>query len=635
MEKKTILSRINSPDDVKNLSLSELPVLAGEIRKRIIDVTHKNGGHLASNLGVVELTLALHRVFNSPEDQIVWDVGHQCYTHKIITGRNDLFETIRKKDGLSGFPKRSESVHDPVETGHASTSISAALGILSGKRIRKEPGKVIAVIGDGAATGGIFFEALNHAGQLKKDLIIIYNDNNMSISRNVGGFSTQSNISRSTSYVSRLTATRGYQSIRDMIDKGLLKIPFFGYRIFQAVMRLKKGVKAVFFKETLFSELGFEYAGPLDGHSITMLIKVLEKVKNLHKPVVVHVVTQKGRGFKLAEDNPVRYHGIGPLTSVDGKIEEKTGLSFTNAFTYALTAQAETRDDIVAVSAAMTEGTGLAAFQEKFPDRLFDVGIAEQHAVTFSAGLAVSGLVPVAAIYSTFMQRAVDQVIHDVALPGLPVVIAMDRSGLVPGDGETHQGVFDIPIFRTVPGIEILAPSAMDEMELMLDYAVNLKAPVILRYPKAECSLSFSGTNTPLARGRGVFVKKNEARILIAGTGGLIAEALEASDRLENQGVEADVYNIRFIKPVDSEYLMEIVSGYDSFLFLEEGSGKGGLGEYISSLLRENGVRTEFHHLHVPDRFIPQGTRKELLNYCGLDSSSVYNYIDSMLKVHI
>ena len=420
-----------------------------------------------------------------------------------------------------------------------------------------------------------------------------------------------------------------------MIDKGLLKIPFFGYRIFQAVMRLKKGVKAVFFKETLFSELGFEYAGPLDGHSITMLIKVLEKVKNLHKPVVVHVVTQKGRGFKLAEDNPVRYHGIGPLTSVDGKIEEKTGLSFTNAFTYALTAQAETRDDIVAVSAAMTEGTGLAAFQEKFPDRLFDVGIAEQHAVTFSAGLAVSGLVPVAAIYSTFMQRAVDQVIHDVALPGLPVVIAMDRSGLVPGDGETHQGVFDIPIFRTVPGIEILAPSAMDEMELMLDYAVNLKAPVILRYPKTECSLSFPGTNSPLARGRGVFVKKNEARILIAATGGLIAEALEASDRLENQGVEADVYNIRFIKPVDSEYLMEIVSGYDSFLFLEEGSGKGGLGEYISSLLKENGVRTEFHHLHVPDRFIPQGTRKELLNYCGLDSSSVYNYIDSMLKVHI
>ena len=635
MEKKTILSRINSPDDVKNLSLSELPVLAGEIRKRIIDVTHKNGGHLASNLGVVELTLALHRVFNSPEDQIVWDVGHQCYTHKIITGRNDLFETIRKKDGLSGFPKRSESVHDPVETGHASTSISAALGILNGKRIRKEPGKVVAVIGDGAATGGIFFEALNHAGQLKNDLIIIYNDNNMSISRNVGGLSTQSNISRSTSYVSRLTATRGYQSIRDMIDKGLLKIPFFGYRIFQAVMRLKKGVKAVFFKETLFSELGFEYAGPLDGHSITMLIKVLEKVKNLHKPVVVHVVTQKGRGFKLAEDNPVRYHGIGPLTSVDGKIEEKTGLSFTNAFTYALTAQAETRDDIVAVSAAMTEGTGLAAFQEKFPDRLFDVGIAEQHAVTFSAGLAVSGLVPVAAIYSTFMQRAVDQVIHDVALPGLPVVIAMDRSGLVPGDGETHQGVFDIPIFRTVPGIEILAPSAMDEMELMLDYAVNLKAPVILRYPKAECSLSFPGTNSPLARGRGVFVKKNEARILIAATGGLIAEALEASDRLENQGVEADVYNIRFIKPVDSEYLMEIVSGYDSFLFLEEGSGKGGLGEYISSLLKENGVRTEFHHLHVPDRFIPQGTRKELLNYCGLDSSSVYNYIDSMLKVHI
>lgn len=634
MENNTILNRINSPDDLRKLSLSELPVLAGEIRERIIDVTHKNGGHLASNLGVVELTIALHRVFNSPEDQIVWDVGHQCYTHKIITGRNDLFDTIRKKDGLSGFPKRNESVHDPVETGHASTSISAALGILSGKRLRNEPGKVVAVIGDGAATGGIAFEALNNAGQLKKDLIIIYNDNNMSISRNVGGLSTHSNISRTTSYVSRLTATRGYQNIRDMIDKGLLKIPFLGYRIFQAVMRLKKGVKAVFFKETLFSELGFEYAGPLDGHSITMLIEVLEKVKKLRKPVVVHVVTQKGRGFKLAEDNPVRYHGIGPLTSVDGKIEEKTGLSFTNAFSQALITQAETRDEIVAVSAAMTEGTGLAAFQKKFPDKLFDVGIAEQHAVTFSAGLAVSGLVPVVAIYSTFMQRAVDQVIHDVALPGLPVVIAMDRSGLVPGDGETHQGVFDIPIFRTVPGIEILSPSAKDEMELMLDYAVNLKAPVILRYPKAECSLLFSGSDTPITRGRGVFVKKDEGSILIAATGGLIAEALEASDKLEDQGVGADVYNIRFIKPVDSEYLVEIFSEYDSILFLEEGSGKGGLGEYIGSQLKESGIRTEFHHLHVPDRFIPQGTRKELLEYCGLDRSSVYNYVISIMKVH-
>ncbi len=635
MEKKTILSRIKSPEDIKKLSLSELPVLAGEIRERIINVTHKNGGHLASNLGVVELTIAMHRVFSSPEDQFVWDVGHQCYTHKIITGRNDRFDTIRKKDGLSGFPKRSESIHDPVETGHASTSISAALGILSGKNIQNKKGKVIAVIGDGAITGGIAFEALNHAGQLKKDLIIIYNDNNMSISRNVGGLSSNSNISRATSYVSRLTATRGYQRIRDMIDKGLLKIPLLGYRIFQGVMRLKKGIKAVFLKETLFTELGFEYVGPLDGHSLSMLIKVLENVKKLRKPVVVHVVTQKGKGFKLAEDNPVRYHGIGPMTSVDGKIEEKSGLSFTDAFADALIDAAGKSDNVVAVSAAMTKGTGLSLFQNKFPDRLFDVGIAEQHAVTFSAGLAASGLHPVAAIYSTFMQRAVDQVIHDVALPGLPVVIAMDRSGLVPGDGETHQGVFDIPIFRAVPGIEILSPASKDEMSAMLRYSLELGSPVIIRYPKAECPLSFPGTETVIEKGKGIFTRKRDGEVLIAATGGLVGEAMKASDDLEQQGITADVYNIRFIKPLDENHIVEIISGYETVFFIEEGAGKGGVGEYTASLLRKNGVDTTFRHLHVPDSFIPQGVRSELLKYCGLDSESISASVASSLKVSI
>ncbi len=633
MESETILAHVKSPKDVKALSSAELPLLAQEIRDRIIAVTHKNGGHLASNLGVVELTIALHRVFTSPKDQFVWDVGHQCYTHKILTGRNDRFDTLRLRGGLSGFPKRNESIHDPVETGHASTSISAALGILEGKRLQKDSGKVIAIIGDGAITGGIAFEALNNAGQLKNDLIVIYNDNNMSISKNVGGFSSRSNVSRSASYISRVTATRSYQRVRDMIDKGLLKIPFFGYRVFQAVMRLKKGVKAVFFHETFFAELGFEYVGPLDGHSLSMLIKVFERVRRLHKPVVIHVVTQKGKGFKLAEDNPVRYHGIGPMTSVDGKIEPRMGVTFTEVFAETLLRLAERDQRITAVSAAMVKGTGLTSFQEKFPGRIFDVGIAEQHAVTFSAGLAASGMKPVAAVYSTFMQRAVDQVIHDVALPGLPVVIAMDRAGLVPGDGETHQGVFDISIFRAVPGIEFLAPASRDEMESMLAYGIAAAGPVLLRYPKAVCPPGYPGTGVPLERGRGVFIKESGSDILLVSAGGLMEEVVLASESLADAGVGTDIYNLRFIKPIDEEYLLGILTVYETVFFIEENSGKGGVGEYIASIIRRYDLDLDFHYLHVPDAFIPQGTRPELLAYCGLDAAGIRNSVLAALKV--
>lgn len=634
MKPETILSRIKSPKDVKALLPSELPLLAREVRNRIIEVTHNNGGHLASNLGVVELTIALHRVFNSPEDQFVWDVGHQCYTHKILTGRNDLFDTIRLKDGLSGFPKRSESIHDPMDTGHASTSISAALGILMGKRQQNNYGKVIAVIGDGALTGGMAFEALNHAGQLKNDLIVIFNDNNMSISKNVGGFSSHSNISKVTSFISRLTATRSYQHIRDMIDKGLLKIPLFGYKIFQTVMKLKKGVKAVFFHETLFSELGFEYVGPIDGHSINMLIRVLENVKKLRKPVVVHVVTQKGKGFKLAEDNPVRYHGIGPMTAMDGRIEPGAWTTFTEAFAESLVKLAQKDKRIVAVTAAMVKGTGLSLFQEKYPERLFDTGIAEQHAVTFSAGLAVSGLKPVAAIYSTFMQRAVDQVIHDVALPGLPVVIAMDRAGLVPGDGETHQGIFDISIFGDVPGLEIVAPCSQDEMEAMLAYGINSSVPVMIRYPKAKCPASFHGTEKPLERGRGVFLTERKGRLLLAASGGLVEEALGAVEILECDDIVVDLYNLRFIKPLDEEYFQEILSSYDEVFFLEENTEKGSIGGYAASLAHQRNLMTMIHRLFVPDEFIFQGTRSELLQYCGFDRASIAQSVLSLLVIN-
>lgn len=622
MKQEPLLNKINSPDRLKKLPLALLPVLAEEIRERIIEVVNRNGGHMASNLGVVELTIAMHRVFNSPVDQFIWDVGHQCYTHKILTGRNDSFDSIRLKGGLSGFPKRNESEHDIFETGHASTSISAALGLLVGKRLKGEKGKVIAIIGDGAITGGMAFEALNHSGHLKKDLIIIYNDNNMSISRNVGGLSSQSNISRSSSYVSRITATRSYQRIRDLVDKGLLSIPFFGYKIFQFVMRMKRGVKAIFLKETIFSEFGFEYVGPIDGHSIAMVTKVLENVKKLHKPVIVHVVTRKGKGYSKAEENPADYHGVSPIPSSLDR-NSLTGNTYTSVFGKLVLEKAHRDEKIVAVTAAMGKGTGLTSFQRAFPARFFDVGIAEQHALTFGAGLAASGLKPVVAIYSTFMQRAVDQLIHDIAIPGLPVVIGMDRSGLVSSDGETHQGSFDISLFRAVPGITILAPGSSEEFKIMMDYAFSANRSVLLRYPKGECPEGINGTNLPLVKGRGVFIRKSAGKVLIITIGGLIDGALSACEILKEQDIETDLYNLRFIKPIDEEYLLEIMSEYSHVFLVEEGSRKGGIGEYISSLSSEKRSEIMFQYNGIPEEFLAQALRSELLTYCGLDGPGI------------
>ncbi len=630
MKQEPLLDKINSPEKLKELPLPLLPGLAAEIRERIIEVVNRNGGHMASNLGVVELTIAMHRVFNSPKDQFIWDVGHQCYTHKILTGRNDRFDSIRLKDGLSGFPKRNESKHDIFETGHASTSISAALGLLIGKRLKGEKGKVIAVIGDGAITGGMAFEALNHSGYLRKDLIIIYNDNNMSISKNVGGLSSRSAISKSSSFVSRIAGTRSYQRIRDLIDKGLLSIPFFGYRIFQFVMRMKRGVKAVFLKETIFSELGFEYVGPIDGHSISMLTKVLENVKKLHKPVIVHVVTRKGKGYSKAEENPADYHGVSPIPSPmdSNSFTENT---FTSIFGELVLESASKDKNIVVVTAAMGKGTGLNSFQEAFPTRFFDVGIAEQHALTFGAGLAASGLKPVVAIYSTFMQRAVDQLIHDIAIPGFPVVIAMDRSGLVSSDGETHQGAFDISLFRAVPGITIFAPGSAEEFKIMLDYAFSADRPVLFRYPKAECLKGVNGTNLPIVEGRGVFIRKSSGKVLIITVGGLVDEALRSCEILKDQDIETDLYNLRFIKPIDKEYLLDIISEYSYAFMVEEGSRKGGVGEYIASLLLESKSDVLFQHKGIPEEFLTQALRSELLAYCGLDGPGIARFVSQFV----
>jgi len=607
-----ILPSLRDPKVLRSLPSEAFPKLAEEIRSEIIRVVSKNGGHLASNLGIVELTLALHAEFESPKDVIIWDVGHQCYPHKLLTGRYAKFETLRKKGGLSGFPKRSESPHDAVETGHASTSISEALGIRVGRELQKIPGKVIAVIGDGALGGGIALEALNHAGHLGKDLIIILNDNKMSISENVGALS---------SYLSRITGTKLYQDISDRIDQTIRRVPKYGSQLMDLIERAKKSVKAAVLQENLFSDLGFEYIGPLDGHNVTLLREVFRNVKTLSKPIVIHVFTQKGKGYAHAEKNPSKFHGISPFSIEDGTVETAPSVSFTERFAQRLVHLAEQDKRIVAITAAMAKGTGLSLFQERFPDRFFDVGITEQHAVTFAAGLAHAGMRPVVAIYATFMQRAVDQVIHDIALPNLPVVIALDRAGFVGEDGETHQGLYDVALFRSIPNVSILSPASGSELDRMVEYAVHHHGPVLIRYPKAECGQEYPGLDEPLVPGRGAFVHQKGAPILIVSVGGILPQAEEASRILAHQGIETDLYNLRFLKPLDEEYVREVVAPYKAILLVEEAARQGGMGERIGSLLHE--WRGIYRHLGAPDSFIPHASREELLaEYC-LDGKGI------------
>ena len=610
--KGRILPSLRDPKVLRSLPSEAFPKLAEEIRSEIIRVVSKNGGHLASNLGIVELTLALHAEFESPKDVIIWDVGHQCYPHKLLTGRYAKFETLRKKGGLSGFPKRSESPHDVVETGHASTSISEALGIRVGRELQKIPGKVIAVIGDGALGGGIALEALNHSGHLGKDLIIILNDNKMSISENVGALS---------SYLSRITGTKLYQDISDRIDQTIRRVPKYGSQLMDLIERAKKSVKAAVLQENLFSDLGFEYIGPLDGHNVTLLREVFRNVKTLSKPIVIHVFTQKGKGYAHAEKNPSKFHGISPFSIEDGTVETAPSVSFTERFAQRLVHLAEQDKRIVAITAAMAKGTGLSLFQERFPDRFFDVGITEQHAVTFAAGLAHAGMRPVVAIYATFMQRAVDQVIHDIALPNLPVVIALDRAGFVGEDGETHQGLYDVALFRSIPNVSILSPASGSELDRMVEYAVHHHGPVLIRYPKAECGQEYPGLDEPLVPGRGAFVHQKGAPILIVSVGGIFPQAEEASRILAHQGIETDLYNLRFLKPLDEEYVREVVAPYKAILLVEEAARQGGMGERIGSLLHE--WRGIYRHLGAPDSFIPHASREELLaEYC-LDGKGI------------
>ena len=634
---KILLSKIHSPQNLKNLSQSEIIQLAQEIRKEIINVVGKNGGHLASNLGVVELTLALHRVFESPKDAIIWDVSHQCYTHKLLTDRYKDFQTLRQKDGISGFTNTQESVHDFFINGHSSTSISSALGLLTARELNNDSGKVIAVIGDGALTGGMAYEALSHAGQLCKNLIVVLNDNQMSIDHNTGAVSR---------YLSRLTMTGGYQTFRYKVDKLIDKIPYIGRPFEKFIFRFKRALKGLFLTNNLFVDLGFEYVGPLDGHNEALLEKVLKKVSHLHRPVVVHVITKKGRGYSPAENNPELFHGIGPFQISDGTVETFDTTSFTEAFSQIICQKAQENKDIVAITAAMAKGTGLTSFSIKYPERFFDVGIAEEHAVTFAGGLAKGGKIPVTCIYSTFMQRSVDQMIHDIALQKAHAVFMLDRAGAVPSDGVTHQGIFDISLFRPIPDLEILSPVSQNDLKLCFDWAVDKGTCVVIRYPKSSCPTEFPQFSSPVELGRGIFMpctefvienvteKQLEAhknKILVVLTGGMYPEAQKAVRSVLLEDGYADMYILRFIKPFDESYFLELAKKYYGIVFVEDGVKIGGICEYLKSILAENGIlNTKL--LGFDDKFFSHGTRDEILEAAGLSVNHIKRAIKQCAK---
>ena len=619
MSREILLAGLDSPAELKKLPADKLPALAEEIRRLIIRTVSKTGGHLASNLGTVELTLALHRVFDSPRDKIIWDVGHQCYTHKLITGRKDRFAGLRQLGGLSGFPKHVESTHDILDTGHSSTSISAALGILLGRG--EGDSKVVAVIGDGALTAGLALEGLNQAGQLGRNLIIVLNDNAMSIGRNVGALSA---------YLSRLTTTRPYQFAKDKADSVLPRLPLLGPLTLSLLRRLERGFKALVLKETLFTDLGFEYVGPIDGHNVHSLIRVLQRVRTLERPVVVHVKTIKGKGYAPAEQDPTLYHGVAPVSTAEGKLDDEQQLpTYTEAFARIAVELGAERSNLLAITAAMADGTGLSAFQHRYPERFFDVGIAEQHALTFASGLALAGARPLVAIYSTFMQRAVDQVIHDIALPALPVVMALDRAGLAPRDGETHHGVFDITIFRAVPNLTILSPASAGEMKAMFHYAFELGGPVMIRYPRALCGPELEALDSQLEEGCPVPVLGGGKEVLLLSLGGLLPEVLSAAELLRTRGIGADAANLRFVRPLSAPRLRSLAAPYGLVVVVEEGASSGGVGSAIGGLLQE---LCAVQCLGIPDRFIAQGSRRELLDLCGLSAAGIASAAAARVK---
>ena len=609
-----LLDEIKGPNDIKKIEKEDYGILAEEIREFLIDRISECGGHLASNLGVVELTMALHLSLDLPDDKILWDVGHQAYTHKILTGRKDEFNKLRKYGGISGFPKRRESDCDPFGTGHSSTSISAALGIASGFKIKHIDNTVAAVIGDGAFTGGMAYEALNNAAQLKRNFIIVLNDNNMSISENVGGFSA---------YLSQLRTADVYTELKSGVKNTLNKIPVLGEKIVHHVDKTKNSLKQLMVPGMLFENMGITYLGPIDGHNVSQMVKVFGEAKKLDHAVLVHVVTQKGKGYSYAEKRPSRYHGIEPFDRTTGElVTEKQKPGYTDVFSKNICTLAKENKQIVAITAAMADGTGLKKFSRYFPERFFDVGIAEEHAVTFGAGLAAAGMKPYIAVYSSFLQRSYDQILHDVCIQDLPVVFVIDRAGLVGGDGETHQGIFDLSYLNSIPNMSIFAPKNKYELADILKYSVHYDGPLAIRYPRGEAYDGLKEFRQPIVYGKSEIIYKEKDIALLA-AGSMVKVAEEVRKQLKEKGYRVSLVNARFVKPLDEACIEELCQTHSLIVTLEENVLNGGFGEIVTRFINGLDYQGKILNIGVPNFYLEHGAVELLRKECGLDAESI------------
>lgn len=617
-----VLDKIQRENDIKKLSSQELQQLPEEIRQFLVEKLSVTGGHLASNLGVVELTMALHLVFDLPKDKIIWDVGHQSYTHKILTGRKDCFDNLRKFGGMSGFPKRSESSCDSFDTGHSSTSISAGLGYAWAREMTGEDYHVVSVIGDGSMTGGMAYEAMNNAAALKKNFIIVLNDNNMSISENVGGMSR---------HLSKLRTSTNYTGLKEGVQNTLEKIPVCGEHIVAGIRRTKSSIKQMVIPGMMFEEMGIMYLGPVDGHDIRAMVRIFKEASQVPGPVLVHVLTHKGNGYEPAERHPSRFHGTAPFDVETGIPKDKSNPSYTDIFSTVMRKMGERDPKLVAITAAMTDGTGLKRFRNMFPKRFFDVGIAEEHAVTFAAGLAAGGMRPVFAVYSSFLQRAYDQIIHDVCMQKLPVVFAIDRAGLVGSDGETHQGVFDISYLTSMPNMTVMAPKNKWELSDMLKFAISYDAPIALRYPRGEAYVGLEEHRTPIVLGKCEEICAG-SKVLLFALGSMVATAEQVRERLLSQGIDAGLVNARFAKPFDEEYLKNVMSDYDVIVTMEENVALGGMGEHMACFLRGEGYQGTVLQVAIPDTFVEHGNVDTLKEMLGIDAASITDNIIELIK---
>jgi 1-deoxy-D-xylulose-5-phosphate synthase len=609
-----VLEKINHPNDIKNLDKEELPLLAEEIREFLIRTISEGGGHLASNLGVVELTMAMHLVFDLPEDKMIWDVGHQAYTHKLLTGRRENFASLRKFGGMSGFPKRCESSCDCFDTGHSSTSISAGLGYVAARDLQGEDYSVISVIGDGSLTGGMAYEAMNNAARLKTNFIIVLNDNNMSISENVGGMSE---------YLGSLRTNDAYQELKQGVTDTLKKIPVYGDRVVRKIKRTKSGIKQLFIPGMLFEEMGLTYLGPVDGHNLDRLIRAFHEARKVNGPVLLHVFTKKGKGYAPAERHPARFHGAEPFDISTGvPLHKRAKANYTDVFATVMRKLGDRQENLVAITAAMPDGTGLKRFKNVFPDRFFDVGIAEQHAVTFAAGLAAGGMLPVVAVYSSFLQRAFDQIVHDVCIQNLHVIFAIDRAGLVGSDGETHQGIFDLSYLSLIPNLCVMAPKNKWELSDMMKFAVSYDGPIALRYPRGEAYDGLMEHRAPVVYGKSELLY-DEERIALVAVGSMVKTAHEVRQNLKRKGFECTLINARFVKPLDEGRLLELTKEHKLIVTLEENVLDGGFGEHVSEFYEEIGSDVQVLNIALPDAYVEHGNVEVLKQECGIDAETI------------